>query len=89
MIDGIENLCEVQRNDGSKVTIVEITKHDVRDVKQFRRRAVRSTKTRLTGDKDIKIGDKSIKLWEADIFKQLWEGGGEIERKDEGEKGLL
>ena len=61
MIDDIENLCEVKRNDGSKATIVEITKHDVRDVKQFRR-AMRLTKTRLTGGKNIKIGDKGIKL---------------------------
>jgi len=55
MIDGIESLCEVQRNDGSKATIVEIMKHDVRDVKQFRHCAVKSTKTILTGRKDIKI----------------------------------
>ena len=54
MIDGIESLCEVQRNDGSKVTIVEIMKHD-RNVKQFRHRAVKSTKIILTGRKDIKI----------------------------------
>ena len=62
MIDDIESLCEVQCNDGNKATIVEITKHDIRDVKQFRRRAVRSTKTRLTGGKDVRIGNKSIKL---------------------------
>lgn len=62
MIDDIENLCEVKRNDGSKATIVEITKHDVRDVKQFRRRAMRLMKTRLTGGKNIKIGDKGIQL---------------------------
>jgi len=55
MIDGTESLCKGQRNDGSKATIVEITKHNIRDVKQFHRRAVRSTKTRLTGGKDIKI----------------------------------
>jgi len=61
MINGIESLCEIH-NDGSKATIIEITKHDVRDVKQFRRCAVRSMKTRLTGGKDIKIEDKSIKL---------------------------
>jgi len=56
MIDGIESLCEVQRNDGNKMIIVEIMKHDV---KQFRR-AVRSTKTRLTGRKDIKMGDINL-----------------------------
>jgi len=41
--------------DGNKETIIEITKHDVRAVKQLRRHAVRSMKTRLTGGKDIKI----------------------------------
>jgi len=56
MIDSIENFCEVCNN-GSKAIIVallpllhtlqkfEITKHDVRDVKQFRCCAMRSTKT--------------------------------------------
>jgi len=39
MIDDIKSLCEVQRNDGSKATIIEITKHDVKDVKQIRRHA--------------------------------------------------
>ena len=34
MIDGFS---EVQRNNGSKATIVKITKHNVRDAKQFRR----------------------------------------------------
>ena len=66
MTDGIESLCEVQRNDGSKATIVEIMKHD-RNVKQFRHRAVKSTNTVKTDRKDIKIWDKSIKLWETDI----------------------
>jgi len=33
----------VQRNDGSKATVVEIMKHDVRNVKQFCR-VMRSTK---------------------------------------------
>ena len=60
MIDGIESLCEIQRNDGSKATIVEITKHNVKDMKQFLRRAVRSTKTRLTGEKDIKLETKAF-----------------------------
>jgi len=46
--------------DGNKETIIEITKHDVRAVKQLRRHAVRSMKTRLTGGKDIKIWDKGI-----------------------------
>jgi len=72
MINGIESL-EVQHNDESKATIVEITKHDIRDVKQFRHRTVRSTKIRLTEGKDIKIWDKDIKLWEANILEQLWE----------------
>ena len=62
MIDDIENLCEVKRNDGSKATIVEITKHDVKDVKQFHCRVMRLTKIRLPGGKNIKIGDKGIKL---------------------------
>ena len=54
MTDDIENLCEIQGNDGSKA-IVEITKHDVGDLKQFRRYVMRSTKTRLTGRRNIKI----------------------------------
>ena len=52
MIDSIERLCEVQRNDGSKTTIVESTKYDITTICHC---AMRSTKTRLTGGKDIKI----------------------------------
>ena len=37
-------------------------------------------KSGLTGGKDIIIEDKSIKLWEADIFKQLWEERGKRDK---------
>ena len=50
------------------------------EMKQFRRRVVRSTKTRLTRGKDMKIWDKGIKLWEANTLKQLWKERGERDR---------
>jgi len=87
MIDGIESLCEVKRNDQSKTTIVKITKHNVRNVKQFRRRVVKSMKIWQEG-RTLKL-KQSIKLWEADILSFERKEESKIRRRKEGEEGLL
>ena len=80
----------VKRNDESKVTIVEITKHDVRDVKQSSVVVLWDRKLDWQEGRILKLETKALS-WEKQIYSSSFERkeGNEIGRKDGREEGLL